>query len=158
MPETSAAEAGAVLAFDFGRARTGVAVGDLAVALSHPVTTLRTTDDATRIAQIAPLVREWAPVQLVVGRPPGTDDGAPHALGGAIDAFAQALRDTFGLPVEFADESWSSADAASRLAEAGVRGRAQKAHLDAQAACVILDTWFSQRRGAATVDARHVAA
>jgi putative holliday junction resolvase len=136
--------AGTVLAFDFGLARTGVAVGEPEVGLAHPVTVLHTTDPADRLARIAPLVRDWSPVRFVVGRPVA-DDGTPHPLWPAIDAFAEALQAVHTLPVDFADEGWSSAEASSRLAEAGVRGRAQKALLDAHAACAILETWFSTR-------------
>lgn len=133
---------GTVLGFDFGQARTGVAVGEPEVGLAHPVAVLHTTDAADRIARVAPLVRDWSPVRFVVGRPV-PDDGGPHPLWPAIDTFAQALTAAYALPVDCVDEGWSSAEAASRLADAGVRGRAQKALLDAHAACAILETWFS---------------
>ncbi|MCU0870248.1 MAG: Holliday junction resolvase RuvX [Burkholderiales bacterium] len=81
---------GTVLAFDFGRARTGVAVGEPEVGLAHPVAVIRAADDAARLAAIAPLVRDWSPRRFVVGRPVN-DDGSAHPLWPEIDAFAQAL-------------------------------------------------------------------
>ena len=48
----------------------------------------------------------------------------------------------FGLPVDYADERLTSLDAEARLRETGHDARSAKAHLDAVAAQLILQTYF----------------
>ena len=57
-----------VLAFDFGTKRIGVAVGDLALAIAHPLTTIRAEDSASRFAAIAALllIRQLAPDRVLL--------------------------------------------------------------------------------------------
>lgn len=137
MPEP----AGTVLAFDYGEKRIGVAVGESLLKSAHPLTVIHAHANDERFAAIAALIDEWQPVQLVVGMP-GTADGSPHALAARCTRFGNRLHGRFGLPVAFADERLSSADAATRLREAGRDAKSAKAHLDAVAAQVILQTHF----------------
>lgn len=61
---------GTVLAFDFGEKRIGVAVGDIVLSLAHPLITVSEEITKRRFDNIAKLIEEWKPVQLVVGLPP----------------------------------------------------------------------------------------
>ncbi|MFO1321911.1 MAG: Holliday junction resolvase RuvX [Burkholderiales bacterium] len=128
---------GAVMGIDFGARRTGVAIADFAVAIAHPLDTVRTSDDAERLRLIGRLVAEWQPVMFVVGMPVAEGD-AEHALAPTVRAFAAELARRFVLPVEFEDERFTSHAASLSLATAGVRGARQKAHLDSFAAKEIL--------------------
>ena len=56
--------------------------------------------------------------------------------------FAQRLEGRFNLPVMMIDERLTSAEASQTLREAGIRGRAQKQHLDQVAAQTILQSYF----------------
>ena len=47
---------GSVLAFDFGERRVGVAVGDLGLAIAHPLETIDAADNERRFERIAQLV------------------------------------------------------------------------------------------------------
>jgi putative holliday junction resolvase len=136
---------GAVLAFDFGGKRVGVAVADLSVGIAHPLETIHAEDNRTRFAAIAALIAEWKPVQLIVGEPHHADGGA-HETARLARRFAQRLEGRFGVPVALVDETLSSAAAESRLREQGVRGDKRKAALDSAAACEILATWLEGRR------------
>lgn len=140
--------AGTVLAFDFGEKRIGVAVADLAVGIAHPLQTLHAEDNHTRFAAIAALLAEWQPVLLIVGEPHHADGGA-HEIARLARRFAQRLQGRFGLPVKLVDETLSSAAAASRLHEQGVRADKHRAVLDSAAACEIMHTWLAQRQQAA---------
>lgn len=132
---------GAVLAFDFGLRRTGVAVGDLLLGIAHPVATIDTTDRTERMERIARLVHEWTPVLFVLGMPM-RDDGGEHALAAAVRKFAGQLHGRFGLPVRYVDETLSSNAAERSLAGAGVHGERRKAALDQVAAQEILQSFF----------------
>lgn len=135
-----------VLAFDFGLKRIGVAVGDAAMALAHPVGLIAFEDNRRRFDAIAALVEQWQPRCFVVGCPHG-GDGGEHPLAAAIRRFARRLESRFGRPVILVDEHLSSWAAAHTLREAGVPARKHKPLLDAMAACAILETWFETRAG-----------
>jgi len=133
---------GAVLAFDFGERRMGVAVGELELRLAHPLETILAQSDAQRLDAADRLIREWRPVILVVGLPKHLD-GSEHELTGRCRNFAKRLRSRFGIETCLVDERLSSHAASLALAESGVRGRRQKAMLDQVAAQQILETFFT---------------
>ncbi|MDR3352095.1 MAG: Holliday junction resolvase RuvX [Zoogloeaceae bacterium] len=132
---------GTILAFDFGETRTGVAVGETALGQAYPLTVITARDDAARLKAIAPLVREWQPERLVVGRPIHAD-GTAHAFTERAHAFRLLLAEHFRLPVQEADERLTSCEAETRLRETGRNSRSMKPILDAVAAQLILQTWF----------------
>ncbi len=132
---------GAVLAFDFGLKRIGVAVGELELGMAHALATLNGGDALQTMAAIDKLIKEWRPNLLIVGQP-RHDDGRPHALTAAIKKFVAHLHNHTKLEVILADESYSSAAAAIALRDAGVSGQKQKAMLDSVAAQEILQGYF----------------
>jgi putative Holliday junction resolvase len=136
------------LAFDFGTRRTGVAVGELGLGIAHPLQTISATSDLARMREIGALIREWAPVLLVVGLPAHMDR-TEHAISARSRRFAAQLQRGFGIDTRLVDERLSSAAAAESLAAAGVRGRRQKHLLDQLAAVHILQTFFTGRDDAA---------
>lgn len=142
MPElATASRRGTVLAFDFGEKRIGVAVGEWQLRQAHPLTVIRGIANAERFAAIEALIREWQPVSLVVGLPLSLD-GSAHAMTARCTRFANQLRGRFRLPVDYADERLTSLEAGERLRETGHDARSAKAHLDAVAAQLILQTHF----------------
>ncbi len=135
---------GAVLAFDFGERRMGVAVGDLELRLAHPLETVEVRSDVERMAAVERLVREWAPVLFVVGLPL-TLEGGEQPTSQRSRRFARRLQARFGVPAELVDERLSSDSASLALNEAGVRGRRQKDMLDQVAAQHILQAFFDTK-------------
>ena len=136
--------AGTVLGFDFGSKRIGVAVGELSIAVAHPLLTIAGESNSSRFAAIAALVTEWKPALFVVGVA-AYEDGGEHETGRLARRFAQRLQGRFELATVLVDERLSSFAAAASLQEAGVRGRAGKQHLDSMAAREILQTYFHSR-------------
>lgn len=130
-----------VLAFDFGEARIGVAVGTTELAIPHPVETISFDDNERRFARIGELIAEWQPQRLVVGLPTHMD-GSEHEISRLARKFANRLGGRFNLPVDLVDECLSSAAASDALNETGLRGRKQKPALDQVAAMQILQGWF----------------
>jgi putative Holliday junction resolvase len=133
-----------VLAFDFGARRVGVAVGELAIGIAHPLQTLRAVSDRARLDVVAKLVEEWSPSLLVVGLPQHMN-GDEHGLSDRCRRFAFKLERRFGLDVRLVDERLTSRAAAQSLASAGVHGHDQSELLDQVAAMHILETYFSAR-------------
>ncbi|HEX8980541.1 MAG TPA: Holliday junction resolvase RuvX [Parasulfuritortus sp.] len=133
---------GAVLAFDFGLKRIGVAVGDLEVRLAHPLETIAEEANDPRFARIGQLIAEWRPVRLVVGLPMSLD-GEEHELSKRCRRFANQLHGRFDLPVQLVDERLTSAEAETRLRDMGRAVRGNKAAVDSLAAQEILQDYFS---------------
>ena len=140
---------GSVLAFDFGQKRIGVAVGIQLGAQpgagrldsARPLTTIDHEANELRFAAIAALIAEWQPVCLLVGHPLN-EDGTRHEMTARCERFANQLRGRFRLPVEDVDERFSSAEADASLRERGLSWQQRKARVDAEAACIILQSWF----------------
>lgn len=84
------------------------------------------------------VIEQWAPDLLVLGKP-ATDDGTKHPLAAPIDQFARRLEGRYGIPVSFIDERLSSV-----AAEGDPESR--RIGVDAVAARLILESWFSERR------------
>jgi putative holliday junction resolvase len=134
---------GTILAFDFGEKRIGVAVGEVQLALAHPLTTIAAEQTAIRFDAIARIIGEWQPSLLVVGLPVHMDD-TEHQLTARARRFARQLEGRFNLPVALMDERLSTHQATALLHAAGVNARRQKPVRDQIAAQTILQAYFDQ--------------
>lgn len=130
-----------IMAFDFGEKRIGVAVGETLLGKARALATIAESANDRRFTAIAKLIAEWHPARLVVGLPRHVDD-TEHAFAARCERFARQLAGRYGLPVEFADERYTSC-----IAEAQMEGDKlkNKSRLDAEAAAVILQAWLDQR-------------
>ena len=132
---------GTVLAFDFGTKRIGVAVGDLALRIAHPLITLESTQNEQRFNAIAALIKEWQPVFLVVGLP-AYMDGSEHEISKLCRRFALRLEQRFKLRTVLVDERLSSH--AAKLSLVGSRAARNKTLIDQVAAQHILQSFFDE--------------
>jgi putative Holliday junction resolvase len=139
-----APRAGTILAFDFGTRRIGVAVGESAIGLAHPLATIASEENERRFAAIRSLIDEWHPALLVVGLPLHAD-GTAHALTARARRFAKQLEGRFGLAAELVDERYTSLAATEALSGAGVKTRAHQGVRDQVAAQLILQSYFDRR-------------
>lgn len=133
---------GTILAFDFGKKRIGVAMGELELKMAHPLTTISEKADA-RFQAIAKLIQEWQPVRLIVGLPMHMD-GAEHEMTEQCRRFARQLQGRFNLETELVDERLTSAEAESMLADMGRGGQEDKHLIDQLAAQRILQAYLDQ--------------
>lgn len=133
-----------ILAFDYGRRRIGVAVGQSITQSASPLGVVSNADDGFDRAAIDRLVREWRPDALIVGEPK-MPDGTDSEVTIEARRFAKALGD-WSLPVHLVDERYSSLEAERQLREArsaGHRGRIRKEHIDAAAATAIAERYLA---------------
>jgi putative Holliday junction resolvase len=140
-----AAPQGAVLGFDYGRRRIGVAVGQRITRSASPVAAVAALADGPDWPRLIALLAEWRPAELVVGLPYNAD-GTPHDLTREAEAFARTLAERSGLAVHTVDERLSSVEAERALRERRAEGRRRvaKGDVDAAAACVILESWLNR--------------
>ena len=136
-----------VLAFDFGKRRIGVASGDNVSRTASPLGGVASGPRGPQWNEIETLLRDWQPAFLVVGLPYNAD-GSEGPAAAAARGFAAELAERYALPVKLVDERYSSLEAEERLRgarESGARRRrVTKVDVDAAAACVILERWFSE--------------
>jgi putative Holliday junction resolvase len=133
------------LGVDLGRARIGLALADDVLRTARPLRTVARRADAATFADISTTAREFEVDRAVVGLPHNMDgsegDAARQARG-----FAAKLGAALGVPVELFDERLSTFEAEGRLRDRGVPTKDRRAHVDAEAAAVILQGWLERSR------------
>lgn len=139
----------AVLAFDFGLRRIGIAAGDTLTATAAPRPAALFGSAGPDWPAIAREIDALKPRRLVVGAPYNVD-GTPGALAPAARRFANELERRFKLPVSMVDERWSSLEAGAALKARradGGRRRIRREDIDSAAAAVILERWLAGESG-----------
>ncbi len=133
-----------IIAFDFGLSRIGVAVGQDITGSASPLGVVANNNGQVDFDAIDHLVREWQPDTLVVGLPLSAD-GSDSPMLAPVRGFIRRLG-RYSLPVETADERYSSREAERALKDAradGRRGRIEKADVDATAAVLIAERYLA---------------
>ncbi len=125
-----------LLGFDFGEKRIGVAVGQTVTRSANPLEILSSRQNRPDWLRIGQLIQQWQPSALIVGHPL-TMQQQRQAMTDRCERFARQLNGRFQLPVHLVDERLSSHEAEQRLQ--------RDDNIDAVAAQVILETWFSQQ-------------
>ena len=138
-----------VLAFDFGLQRTGVAVGNSMLGTANALETVNGSGGKPDWGRIESLIKEWSPVQLVVGLPLA-ENGEENDTSRQARKFAGQLGGRFGVPVALSDERYTSIEASERLKIARQQGRkkvVRKEEVDQLAAVLIFENWFQDQSG-----------
>lgn len=141
-----------ILGIDHGERKIGLAISDETELLARPLKVLGHRSRAEDAKAIADLAAAEGAGQIVVGLPRQDDDEeGPQAC--RARRWAEGLREACGLPVEFWDESFSTAEAAkilqatgSRLRRGRRRGKTTPRPDDAIAAAVMLQGYLDARR------------
>jgi putative Holliday junction resolvase len=127
-----------VMALDFGSARTGVAVSDPTGIIARPLCVVERAGSEAGLAELAQLVGEQEPEQVVVGLPL-TLRGERGEQARATEKFAAALRAVVDVPVLLFDERFTT-----DLAQQTPSGSS----LDARAAAHLLSGYLAWSSGA----------
>ncbi len=97
-----------LIAFDFGKRRIGVAIGNTLTYSARPLQIIDARDRKKCFIIISKLIESWSPDYLVVGLPI-YPDGTAHPFSKYCSRFAKKLSNKFGLRVVLEDERWTSA-------------------------------------------------
>jgi putative Holliday junction resolvase len=135
-----------ILAVDWGERRIGLAVSDPGGVIATGLPTLVVRSRAAALAGVAEAAAELEVERIVVGLPLLLSGQTGQAAESAL-AFARALADGTGLPVETYDERLTTALAQRRLHETGVRAGSAKSRLDQGAAVVLLESYLQRIAG-----------
>ena len=135
-----------VLSFDHGTRYIGIAIGNPLIHSAQPLTAITAHQGIPNWAELDDLVTEWAPASMVVGLPL-TLQGGEQPASRRSRRFADQLIKRYHLDVHLVDERHSSQEAARDFAAQralGLRRRHHADDIDAFAAAIILETWFSE--------------
>ena len=134
-----------VLALDIGEVRVGVAVSDPDARVASPVCVLPAVKVLAHAVTFRRVLEDWEPDLLVCGLP-RTMAGEDGPQAERIRAQAQKIAKSCGLPLEFADERLSSAEAKRILREQGLSERSMRGKVDMVAASLFLQSWLDARQ------------
>ena len=145
---------GRILCLDIGTRRTGVAVSDETRTIAQGLETIEHKTDDRLVEQVALLAKQHEAEKLVIGLPLSLS-GKPSARSQQVTQLANRLRNKLKLPVELADERYTTTDATEVLAESRARdcvpgqrsaGRSRKNKLAANriAATIILEEYLAR--------------
>ena len=136
---------GRVLAIDYGRKRTGLAVTDPLRIIASPLITVATHDLESFLKDYLP--RENV-TEVVIGYPV-TVNNLPSESVKYIDPFIARFRKIFPeIPLHLADERFTSQMAMRAMIEGGVKksDRRDKSMVDRISASIILQSWMSREK------------
>jgi putative Holliday junction resolvase len=141
---TGAFRRGIRLGVDVGSVRVGVARSDPDGLLAVPVATLARPPRGHRtdLDELAALVAEYEPLELVVGLPVALD-GVEGLAAESVRTYVSDLAAVLAargnpVPVRLVDERMSTAEASRGLREAGRTTRTSRAVVDQAAAVIIV--------------------
>lgn len=136
---------GRILAIDYGKKRTGLAVSDTLQLIANGLTTVPThtlLDFVTAYVQKEPVER------IVVGLPKQMNNELSDNMKN-IEPFVRALRKKLPeIPVEYVDERFTSVIAHRTILDAGLKkkDRQNKGLVDEISATIILQSYLESRR------------
>ena len=134
-----------VLALDIGEVRVGIAVSDPTGRVASPVTVLPAQEVLAHAVTFRRVLEDWEPDVLLCGRPL-TLSGEEGPQAERIKNQAQKIAKSCELPLEFADERLSSAEAKRILKEQGLSERSMRGKVDMVAASLFLQSWLDARQ------------
>jgi len=137
---------GRIVAIDYGRKRTGIAVTDPLGIIASPLTTVPTHE---LLEFLKKYFREENVDCMVVGEPKQMDYSASEAEK-YISPFIKQLSKAFpGLKVERVDERFTSLMASQAILESGIskKERQDKSLVDKVSAAIILQTYLEMKSG-----------
>lgn len=133
-----------ILALDYGKKRTGIAVTDPLQMIASPLTTV---DTQQLFEYLKDYVAKEAVEKILIGLPLNLDGSDTDATA-AVRHNIRRLKNSFPeIPIETVDEAYSSKEAAKAMAEMGMKkkDRQEKGNLDMMAAALMLRKFLDNR-------------
>lgn len=134
-----------IIAIDYGKKRTGIAVSDTLQMIANGLTTVPTHE---LLAFIMDYVAKEPVERILVGLPKQMNNEASENMK-RIELFVRSLQKRLpDMPVEYVDERFTSVLAHRTMLEAGLKkkDRQNKALVDEISATIILQTYLENRR------------
>lgn len=136
---------GRILAIDYGRKRTGIAVTDMAKIIANGLTTVPTHE----LESFLKNYMERETVERIVVGLPLQSNGLPSENQSRVRGFVARLNKTYpDLPVDYCDERFTSVLAHRAMLDGGLgkKRRQDKALVDEISATIILQSYMESHR------------
>lgn len=136
---------GRILAIDYGKKRTGIAVSDTMQIIANGLTTVPTHQLQTFLIDY---VKKEPVERIIIGMPKQMNNEESENAK-RVKPFANTLKKLLpGIPVEFVDERFTSLLAHRTMMEAGLKkkDRQNKALVDEVSATIILQSYLESKR------------
>ena len=134
-----------ILAIDYGRKRTGIAVSDILQLIANGLTTVPTNE----LLQFLFTYVSKEPVErILVGLPKQMNNEHSENMK-YIEPFVRSLKKLFpNIPIEYVDERFTSVLAHRTMLEGGLKkkSRQNKSLVDEISATIILQTYLENKR------------
>lgn len=134
-----------VIAIDYGRKRTGLAVSDTMQIIAGGLTTLPTAEVMDFLTNY---VKNEKVEKIIVGHPKQMDNSDSENMG-RIKVFVKQLKEKVPtIPVEYYDERFTSVLAHRAMIDGGLKkkSRQNKALVDEISATIILQSYLESKR------------
>ncbi|MBQ3187814.1 MAG: Holliday junction resolvase RuvX [Bacteroidaceae bacterium] len=133
-----------IMAVDYGKRRTGIAVTDELQLIAGGLTTVDTTN---LFDFILDYVKKEPVERIVVGLPKQMNNEYSENMS-RVEPFVNRLRKLVTIPVEYYDERFTSVLAQRTILESGIgkMARRNKALVDEISATIILQSYMESRR------------
>lgn len=125
-----------ILGIDYGRKKIGLATADDS-GIAEPLVVIRAEDPSKVFEKLGKIIKEKNIEKIVVGNPGGKMEEE-------IKKFADDLKNNFGLPIAFQDETLSTNEAINLSIEANIKRKKRKEMEDSYAAVVILQEYLDR--------------
>ncbi|MGO9084116.1 MAG: Holliday junction resolvase RuvX [Candidatus Sulfotelmatobacter sp.] len=135
---------GRILGLDVGARRIGLAVSDPLGITAQGLETLQRRNKRHDFGYLQRVIQQFEVKEIVVGLPLRMS-GAEGIQAEKMQAFAEELRQRFGLPVHLWDERLTSAEANRLLRETDLSIEKRGKAVDRMAAVLILQGWMERR-------------
>ena len=133
------------LALDIGEVRIGIAASDVSGSIAMPVKVLPAQEVLSGARSFRLILEDYEPDVLVCGRPK-TLQGEDGPQAQRIMEQAEQIARSCALPLEFADERLSSAEAKRILRAQGLSEKEMRGKVDMVAASLFLQSWLDAKR------------
>ncbi len=136
---------GRILAIDYGRKKSGIAVTDPAKIIANGLTTVPSHELFDFLVKY---MKEEEVEMIVMGYPTQTSGEVSESMK-YIEPFVNRLKKNFpDLPIEWVDERFTSKIAFQAMIDGGLKKKARqdKGMIDKVSATIILQTYLEQKR------------
>jgi putative Holliday junction resolvase len=130
-----------IAGIDYGTVRIGIATADLDVGIAGPYENYTRRNEQLDAEYFRRFAAEERIARFVVGLPVHSS-GNESQKSREARAFGDWLHQTTGVPVEYFDERYTSAEAESLLLDAGLTKKRRKERLDQLAAQIMLTAYL----------------
>ena len=133
---------GRILALDYGKKRTGIAVTD---PLKIIATGIQTINTENLFEFLSDYIKKETIEKIIIGLPMNLD-GAPTDITAAVQHCIRRLKNTFpAIPIIPVDERYSSKMASKAMLEMGMKkkDRQEKSNIDLVAATMMLQDYLA---------------